>query len=90
MAEAYDKPYAPHNGYNGLGVTACLHLVLAHPQGTYLEYIHDPPAAPFETFAALVTEPLQIDTEGYVHASGKPGLGVELNEEIITRYGKRR
>ena len=90
MAEAYDKPYAPHNGYNGLGVTACLHLVLAHPQGTYLEYIHDPPAAPFETFAALVTEPLQIDTEGYVHASGKPGLGVELNEEIIAQYGKRR
>ena len=89
MAEAYGKSYAPHNGYNGLGVTACLHLVLAHPQGMYLEYLHDPPVAPFSSFSSLVTEPLKVDTEGYVHVTDKPGLGVELNEEIVERYGTR-
>ena len=87
MAEAYGRPYAPHNGYNGLGVTACLHLVLAHPQGMYLEYLHDPPVAPFQSFSALVTEPLTIDAEGYVRVTDRPGLGVELNEEIVERYG---
>jgi L-alanine-DL-glutamate epimerase-like enolase superfamily enzyme len=68
---------------------ACLHLALAHPQGVYLEYIHDPPVAPFETFAALVTEPLRVDREGYVHVPDRPGLGVELNEEVIARYARR-
>ena len=58
--------------------------VLAHPQGMYLEYPHDPPVAPLQSFSALVTErPLTIDTEGYVHVTDKPGLGVELNEEIV-------
>jgi L-alanine-DL-glutamate epimerase-like enolase superfamily enzyme len=33
-----------------------------------------------------VTEPLTIDAEGYVHVTDKPGLGVELNEEIVERY----
>jgi L-alanine-DL-glutamate epimerase-like enolase superfamily enzyme len=28
-----------------------------------------------------------LDTEGYVHVTDKPGLGVELNEEIVERYG---
>jgi L-alanine-DL-glutamate epimerase-like enolase superfamily enzyme len=27
-----------------------------------------------------------LDTEGYVHVTDKPGLGVELNEEIVERY----
>ena len=89
MAEAWDKPYAPHNGYNGIGVAACLHLAVAHPQGMYLEYIHDPPVAPFERFACLVTEPLTVDREGYVHVPDKPGLGVEVNEEIVARYAQR-
>src|SRR5207253_6519830 len=62
--------------------------VLAHPQGMYLEYPHDPPVAPLQSFSALVTErPLTIDTEGYVHVTDKPGLGVELNEESVERYG---
>jgi len=40
----------------------------------------------FQRFSALVTEPLTIDAEGYVHVTDKPGLGVELNEEIVERY----
>ncbi len=88
MAEAYDKPYAPHNGYNGIGVMACLHLVVAHPHGMYLEYIHDPPIAPFSRFASLVAEPLRVDKDGYVEAPDKPGLGIELNKDVISRYGR--
>ncbi len=88
MAEAFDRPYAPHNGYNGLGVAACLHLVLAHPQGIYLEYLHDPPKAPVSLFSALVTEPLKLDKQGYVEAPDRPGLGVELNREVVAKYGR--
>jgi len=42
-----------------------------------------------QTFAALVAEPLRIDREGYVHVPDRPGLGVDLNEETIARYGRR-
>jgi L-alanine-DL-glutamate epimerase-like enolase superfamily enzyme len=34
----------------------------------------------------LVINPLQLDADGYVHVPTTPGLGVELNEEVIRKY----
>jgi L-alanine-DL-glutamate epimerase-like enolase superfamily enzyme len=34
----------------------------------------------------LLREPLRIDDEGYVRVPLKPGLGIELNEELIAAY----
>jgi L-alanine-DL-glutamate epimerase-like enolase superfamily enzyme len=35
----------------------------------------------------LVTEPIERVKDGYVELPKKPGLGVELNEEVIKRLG---
>ena len=32
----------------------------------------------------MLTEPLRIDREGYLHVPDKPGLGVELDEARLT------
>jgi len=61
--------------------------VLAHPQGMYLEYPHDPPVAPFQSFSALVTEAIDDRHGGLRARDRQAGLGVELNEEIVERYG---
>ena len=31
----------------------------------------------------MLTEPIDADEQGYIHLSDEPGLGIQLNEEIL-------
>lgn len=35
----------------------------------------------------IITEPFQVDAEGYLLIPDKPDLGIELNREALSRYG---
>jgi L-alanine-DL-glutamate epimerase-like enolase superfamily enzyme len=54
-----------------------VHLVAAAPNGLTVEYTpsHD----------LLYSEPLRIEN-GYMVVPEKPGLGMELNNEVMQRY----
>ena len=34
----------------------------------------------------MLTEPIRVDSDGYITMSQKPGLGVDPNMELIDRY----
>jgi len=34
----------------------------------------------------LLTEEIRIDKHGYLPVPQKPGLGVDLNEEVVRKY----
>ena len=34
----------------------------------------------------LIKENINIDSQGYISLSDKPGLGVTVNEEVIKKY----
>jgi L-alanine-DL-glutamate epimerase-like enolase superfamily enzyme len=36
----------------------------------------------------IIMDPPRIDSEGYVAIPDKPGLGIEINWNVIKRYGK--
>jgi galactonate dehydratase len=82
LAEAYYAGVAPHNPLSPVSTAACLHLDAAIPNFLVQEMVFGNPDR-----AALVTEPIERVTEGYVALPRKPGLGVELNEETIRRLG---
>ncbi|MET3809884.1 enolase C-terminal domain-like protein [Arthrobacter sp. UYEF3] len=67
-------------GYT-LSQAANLHLMLAFPNCRYFEQAM--PRKPME-FAAL--DPIRIDSAGDVRASGKPGLGVDLDWDLIEEH----
>jgi galactonate dehydratase len=82
MAEAYYVAVAPHNPLSPVSTAACLQLDAAIPNFLIQEMVYG-----LADRAALVTEPIERVKAGYVELPKKPGLGVELNEEVIKRLG---
>ncbi|MBX2997457.1 MAG: mandelate racemase/muconate lactonizing enzyme family protein [Caldilineaceae bacterium] len=83
LADAYGKKVVPHHGGRGLGTVAHLHMVCALANAPYLELLHDPPIGEYQHGWSMFTEPPVVDSEGYVAAPQKPGLGVEINPDWI-------
>lgn len=79
LAAAANLSVAPHSFYFGPGLAATLHLIASTPGRLWLEF----PTGELE--APLLTEPIRA-REGWVTVPSGPGLGVALNEEVLTRY----
>lgn len=82
MAAAHDLPVLPHAGqmHN-------YHLIMSHMNSPIAEFFPPPDGAPDgnELFwVAFKGEPLPQD--GYIHLSDAPGLGLEINWDVVERY----
>jgi L-rhamnonate dehydratase len=72
----------PHAWKSGIIKAASLHVNAVLPDALFQEYcVADTPIA-----TKLTRERLPIDAEGYVAVPTGPGLGVELDEEVLARY----
>jgi len=74
-------PYSPHHYGSDVGFAASLHLLASTPGG--LVMLRDVSPTPLREEVLL--EPLRIEG-GYAEVPQGPGLGVELNEEVISRF----
>jgi D-galactarolactone cycloisomerase len=83
LAEAYGRKVVPHHGGRGLGTVAHLHLVASWAHSPYLELLHDPPIGLYQHGFSALQDPLVVDSEGYVTVPQGPGLGVEINPDLI-------
>ncbi len=86
MAQAAGLVFSPHTWSNGIGLMANLHLAAAVPNCPFIEFPYDPPNWTLEYRDFILTEPIQIDSEGNVVLTDKPGLGIELDEEKCRTY----
>jgi D-galactarolactone cycloisomerase len=83
LAEAHGKQVVPHHGGRGLGTIAHLHLVASWANSQYLELLHDPPIGAYHYGFSMIKEPLVVDANGNVALPQAPGLGVELNYDLV-------
>jgi len=88
MAEAYSLEFSPHTWTNGLGLVANLQLMASCPNCPYCEFPYEPPGWIPSARDFMLTEPIEIDQEGYVQVPQTPGLGVELDWEKIKKFGE--
>jgi D-galactarolactone cycloisomerase len=80
----------PHCWSGVIGIAATLQLLSLLPDATFgfhsdqpmLE--HDLLENPFRE--ELSPKPFQIDSQGFVEIPTGPGLGIEINEEVIRKY----
>ena len=86
LAQIAGKVMVGHHGYSGVGLAAHLHICASCSNAPFIEYFYDPPGFPREVFQGLLSEPLNVDADGYIHLPQKPGLGVELDDDFIQRY----
>jgi L-alanine-DL-glutamate epimerase-like enolase superfamily enzyme len=83
LAEAFGKRVAPHHGGRGLGTIAHLHLVASWPHAPYLELLHDPPIGDYRSGFSALQNPPVVESDGCLAVPQGPGLGVEINRELI-------
>lgn len=86
LADIYTAPVAPHNISSPIGTLASAHLSATLPNLLALEH-HGMDVPFWETLAQGRAGP--VIQNGHVVLEDRPGLGIELNEEIAYRYRMR-
>ncbi len=81
LAEAHYVNVAPHNPCSPVATAVNVHVAASIHNFLILEYLPDDNP----DRRALVDEPLQL-VDGYLQIPEKPGLGIDLNEEVFSKY----
>lgn len=80
LAEAFHMTYEVHHGSNSLLNAANLHLIMAIPNCEYFEVL-----LPDEAQKHGLVKDIEVDENGLVHAINHPGLGAEIDFDLIER-----
>lgn len=83
LAQAFGRQVTPHCALADLGTIAALHLVASFTGPDWLEIIHDPPVCSYRDRFSIFTNPPVVDEQGRMAVPQGPGLGVEINPELI-------
>jgi D-arabinonate dehydratase/D-galactarolactone cycloisomerase len=90
LSSAFHIPYAPHTGScSAVALAVGLHIATALPHFLTYEYMQSDwsAAQPNPLRHQLVQEPIEVFADGYLAPPPeKPGLGIELNDDILQRY----
>lgn len=85
LAEAHHMWCVPHNFGGDFSLATTLQVTGSIPNCPYVEFPYEPPVMTCETRDILLTEPI-VAQDGYVAIPRGPGLGVELNTEVMQKY----
>jgi L-rhamnonate dehydratase len=82
FAREHGVATVPHAWKSGIIKAASLHVNAVLPDATFQEYcVADTPIN-----QTLVKERMPLDADGFVAVPTGPGLGIELDEEVLERY----
>ncbi len=81
LAEAFEMNCEVHTGGNSLNNVANLHVIMAMPNTEFFELILPP-----QRHQWGLVEDITVDSQGYVHAPTRPGLGFDLDWEVIRKH----
>jgi L-rhamnonate dehydratase len=82
LAREHGVETVPHAWKSGIIKAASLHANAVLPDATFQEYcVADTPIN-----QTLVKERMPLDADGFVAVPTGPGLGIELDEEVLERY----
>jgi L-alanine-DL-glutamate epimerase-like enolase superfamily enzyme len=80
LAEAFNLQYEIHHGGNSINNIAGLHVAMAIRNCEYFEVL-----LPVQSHRYGLIEDLQVDAQGLIHAPTGPGLGVDIDFELVRR-----
>ncbi|HWM22139.1 MAG TPA: enolase C-terminal domain-like protein [Ilumatobacteraceae bacterium] len=85
LAEAHQLPCEVHDAYNALNNLATVHLVMAVAGCSMYEVlvVHEAGSYDLDHLSYGLAEPIHIDSSGHVHAPERPGLGIDLDWDLI-------
>jgi L-alanine-DL-glutamate epimerase-like enolase superfamily enzyme len=80
LAEAFQMNYEVHHGSNSPNNIANLHMIMAMKNCEFLEVL-----LPDEVQKHAVLNDIELDEEGCAHAYNDPGLGAQIDFDLIER-----
>jgi L-alanine-DL-glutamate epimerase-like enolase superfamily enzyme len=80
LAETFHLNYEIHHGGNSLNNVANLHVMMAIHNAEFFEVF-----LPDEAHKYGLVQDIEIDSEGYAHAPTGPGLGAQIDFDLIER-----
>jgi galactonate dehydratase len=82
LAEIYYMPFAPHNVSSPIGTMASAHVCASVPNFLVLEFhwLHR------NYWTTIIAEKEDIIQDGYITLSGRPGIGLELDEVVAREH----
>jgi L-alanine-DL-glutamate epimerase-like enolase superfamily enzyme len=85
----HNRLYTPHTWTNGIGFYINWNMVLADNDNALpLEYpLEEPSWVP--QFREGIIDPILTDSDGMLKPFTRPGLGFEINNSLLKKYGKR-
>ncbi len=85
LAEAHGMNCELHDAYNAMNNVATLHVAMAIGNCEWFEVITFNAAGvhELEHLSYGLATPIEIDADGYVHAPTRPGLGFDVDWELI-------
>jgi len=92
MIEPYDKRLVPHAFGPAINYSASLHVAAASPVcsliefGVYSDEIDDPGEYIASPYVANQTD-IRVQDGGAIEPLDEPGLGVELDDDVVEEYG---
>jgi len=75
--------FTPHTWGNGIGLLANLHLTAGTVDTPWVEFPFDPPEWTTARRDFVLAEPIEIDGDGWITLSDRPGLGCALDETAL-------
>jgi L-alanine-DL-glutamate epimerase-like enolase superfamily enzyme len=81
--------FTPHTWTNGLGFLINLQVYAAGPRDHPLEYPYEPPGWVPEARDGILREAILVDADGTVAIPEAPGLGIEIDDEKLARFGEK-
>ena len=90
MAECRKRglQYSPHTWTCGIGLLANLHAFAAWENREFLEYPYEPPSWTPDKREGIIP-PVIVNPDGTMDVPQEPGLGVQLDERLLRKHGKR-
>ena len=74
----------PHAWCHVVGVAAEIHLAAVLPNMPYFETPIAFPDSPI--ISELLTPTVEVDADGFIQVPNRPGLGFELNEDVVKHF----
>lgn len=89
LLQAHHIPYAPHTGScSAVCLAATLQFAVALPNFLMFEYMQSDwsKAQPNPLRHDLLKQPVEVFEDGYMIIQERPGIGVELNEDVVDNW----
>jgi L-alanine-DL-glutamate epimerase-like enolase superfamily enzyme len=81
--------FKPHTWSNGIGFAINLQIAAANPVREPIEYPYEPPGWIPSVRDGILARPFVADKDGSIQIPDGPGLGFEINEKALKRYGRK-